>query len=81
MHLAPMARIRIKFYSFAVLAAAGITIDAPIWSIVAPIFICVAIPLAVAAQGTGHVRDLFLPSRVAAPVPAARKAVRHAQIR
>ncbi|MFJ6169064.1 hypothetical protein ACIQH6_28385 [Micromonospora orduensis] len=60
---AGMARMRLKLYSFALVAVAGIAVDAPLWSVLASVFICVAIPFAVAAQGIGPVRALLLPSR------------------
>ncbi|MEV6695055.1 hypothetical protein AB0M35_26630 [Micromonospora sp. NPDC051196] len=81
MDLVPMARLRVKLYSFAVLAAAGVAIDAPIWSIVAVVSICAAIPLAVALQGTGRVRTLFLPSRDVTMAAPQREVVRDAQVR
>ncbi|MBL6277989.1 hypothetical protein JMF97_17680 [Micromonospora fiedleri] len=76
-----MARLRVRFYSFAALAAVGIVIDAPIWSIAAAAFLCAAIPLAVALQGTGRVRALFVPSRVAKLAAPQREVVRDAQVR
>ncbi|MEV7331863.1 hypothetical protein [Micromonospora sp. NPDC093244] len=75
------ARMRLKLYSFALVAVAGIVVGAPLWSILAPIFICVAIPFAAAAQGIGPVRALFLPSRVDPPAPTAREAVHHGRVR
>lgn len=81
MRLTPMARIRVKFFSFAALTAAGIAIGAPIWSTGAALLICVAIPLALALQGTDSVRALLLPNRVATVASPVRKAVRHEQDR
>ncbi|MGC5028577.1 hypothetical protein [Micromonospora sp. DT229] len=80
MDLVSMARLRVKLYSFAALAAAGVAIDAPIWSITALAFLCAAIPLAVALQG-GRVRALFLPSRDATMAAPQREVVRDAQVR
>ncbi|MEU6023694.1 hypothetical protein [Micromonospora sp. NPDC047134] len=81
MDLVSMARLRVKLYSFAALAAAGVAIDAPIWSITALVFLCAAIPFAVALQGTGRVRALFLPSRDATMAAPQREVVRDAQVR
>ncbi|MET8233369.1 hypothetical protein ABZS77_22140 [Micromonospora sp. NPDC005298] len=80
MGLGPMARIRVKFYSFAAVTVAGIAVGAPMWSVLAAALICVAIPFAVVAQDAGPLRALFLPSRVAAPATTVRKAAHHAQI-
>ncbi|WP_341715948.1 hypothetical protein QQG74_18115 [Micromonospora sp. FIMYZ51] len=81
MHLVSMTGLRVKFYSFGALAAVGVAIDAPVWSIAALVFLCVAIPIAVALQGTVCVRALFLPSRVATVVAPDRKVLRDAQVR
>ncbi|MDO3684184.1 hypothetical protein [Micromonospora sp. C28ISP2-4] len=80
MFVLPVARLRITFYSTAVLAVAGAATDAPLWSIAASLFLCVAIPLAVAFQSPQHLRALFVPSRAAEPAALTRKDISHAQI-
>ncbi|WP_244933198.1 hypothetical protein [Micromonospora tulbaghiae] len=80
MFVLPVARIRVTFYSIAALAVAGVATDAPIWSIAASLFLCVAIPLAVAVQSPEHLRALFVPSRATEPAALTRKDIRHAQI-
>ncbi|MGA4685178.1 MULTISPECIES: hypothetical protein [Micromonospora] len=80
MFVLPVARIRVTFYSIAALAVAGVATNAPVWSIAASLFLCVAIPLAVAFQGPEHLRALFVPFRAAEPAALTRKDIRHAQI-
>ncbi|MFI7249136.1 hypothetical protein [Micromonospora chalcea] len=80
MFVLPIARIRVTFYSIAALAVAGVATDAPVWSIAASLFLCVAIPLAVAFQSPEHLRALFVPSRAADMAAHTRKEIRHAQI-
>ncbi|MFJ8829608.1 hypothetical protein [Micromonospora aurantiaca] len=80
MFVFPVARIRVTFYSSAALAVAGVATNAPFWSIAASLFLCVAIPLAVAIQSPEHLRALFVPSRATEPAALTRKDIRHAQI-
>ncbi|MEH0827582.1 MULTISPECIES: hypothetical protein [unclassified Micromonospora] len=80
MFVLPVARIRVSFYSLAVLAVAGVATGAPFWSIAASLFLCVATPLAVAFHSPEHLRALFVPSRAAEPAALTRKDIRHAQI-
>ncbi|MEU7714219.1 hypothetical protein ACIA8B_17935 [Micromonospora chalcea] len=80
MFVLPVARLRVTFYSIAALAVAGVATDAPVWSIAASLFLCVAIPLAVAFQSPAHLRALFVPSRAVDEAAHTRKDIRHAQI-
>ncbi|MFI2387797.1 hypothetical protein [Micromonospora aurantiaca (nom. illeg.)] len=80
MFVLPVARIRATFYSIAALTVAGVATDAPVWSIAASLFLCVAIPLAVAFQSPEHLRAMFVPSRAAESAAHTRKEIRHAPI-
>ncbi len=80
MFVLPVARIRVTFYAIAALAVAGVATDAPVWSIAASLFLCVAIPLAVAFHSPERLRALFVPSRAAGEAAHTRKEIRHAQI-
>lgn len=76
----PMTRARVAFWSCALLAAAGAALDAPLASIVALLFACAAIPLAVAVRATPHhVRALFIPSRSAFGRPRPERIPEHAR--
>ncbi|MEU8073499.1 MULTISPECIES: hypothetical protein [unclassified Micromonospora] len=80
MFVLPITRLRVTLYSIAALAVAGVAVDAPVWSVVASLFLCVALPLAVALQSPEHLRALFVPSRAADAAAHTRKETRHAQI-
>ena len=80
MFVLPVARIRVTFYSIAALAVAGVATDAPVWSVAASLFLCVAIPLAVAFHSPQHLRASFAPPRAADDAAHTRKEIRHAQI-
>lgn len=71
--------LRVRFYSFAILTATGVVLNAPVWSIAASAFLCAAIPLAVAFQDPERLRALFLPVRAATAVAPVRKAVHHGE--
>jgi len=77
----PITTLRLKFYAFAALAAAGVVLNAPAWSIAASAFLCAAVPLAMAIQRPGRVRALFLPDRAADAAAPTRKVVQHAESR
>ncbi|MGX1615995.1 hypothetical protein ACWIF8_19150 [Micromonospora chalcea] len=80
MFVLPVARLRVTFYSIATLAVTGVATNAPVWSIAASLFLCVAIPLAVAFQSPERLRALFVPSRTVDEAAHTRKEIRHAQI-
>jgi len=76
----PMTRARTAFWSCALLAVAGAALAAPVWSIAALLFTCVAIPLAVSVRGTPHhVRALFFPFRSAFGRPRPERILEHAR--